>query len=165
MNAIRKSLFILSSVVFASCATNSSRERIIRDMVIAGAVGAVVGYQKDSNPMANATMYAGVAASSAALLDLYLFDPDKETAKYKKESEDLRRQLDEAFSPKLETQMPGTLSGKVPDKYKSLITPGEWKIYAVDTWIEDGENRLIHQDKMMELIPPTLKPNQNPLKK
>ena len=45
-----------------------------------------------------------------------------------------------------------------------MINPGEWKIYALDQWIEDSENKLIHQDKMMELIPPSLIPAQLPMK-
>ena len=44
-----------------------------------------------------------------------------------------------------------------------MINPGEWKIYALDQWIEAGENQLIHQDKIMELIPPSLVPVQLPL--
>ncbi|MFN9066691.1 MAG: hypothetical protein ACK5V3_05640, partial [Bdellovibrionales bacterium] len=96
---------------------------------------------------------------------VYKNDPDLEIEKYKNQTTSLRKQLDELTNPVLEKQLPGTLSGKVPDKYKNLIEPGEWRIYSINQWIEDGENRLIHQDKVMELIPPSLKPvalpNQN----
>lgn len=159
MNAISKIFLILPAVTLMSCTTNSTRERIVRDMLIAGTVGAAIGYQKDSNQLANATMYAAVTASSVALVDLYLLDPDKEAEKLRQENTKLKNQLDLISNPKVVFETPATFNSKIPDRYKRLINPGEWKIAEIDTWVDDGDNRLIHQDKIMELIPPTLKPN------
>lgn len=127
-------------------------------MAIGAAAGVLIAQSKEQNKTGYSLMYGGLGASAGALYSLYKNDPDLEVEKYKNQTASLRRQLDEITNPVLEKQLPGTLSGKVPEKYKNLIEPGEWRIYSINQWIEDGENRLIHQDKVMELIPPSLKP-------
>lgn len=156
--------FLLVGTVLSAGCASTPKEKILRDMVVASSLGALAGLQKSDNQNAYATMYSGVGAALAAGIGLFVYDPDRETAKYKKESETLKKELDEAFSPKVETYLPGTLAGKIPPKYRQFINPGEWKIISVDQWVEDGENRIIHQDQVMELTPPSLKPGQNPNK-
>ena len=80
-----------------------------------------------------------------------------------KENQKLKTEMERIYHPSLKFETTGMMNSKIPEKYKSMINPGEWKIYALDQWIEAGENQLIHQDKMMELIPPSLVPVQLPL--
>lgn len=164
MTASKSFLYVSFLILGAGCAT-TPKQKILRDMAIAGVVGAVLGQQANSNKDAYSLMYGGVLSASAAVTGLFVYDPGKDAKKYREEAEKLKKQLEEVFSPKLETQTPGTLGGRVPGKYKNMISPGEWRIYAIDQWVEEGENRLIHQDKIMELIPPALRPIQNPISK
>lgn len=155
MNANK--IILVIPVLLCGCAT-TPKQRIIRDTLIAGAVGAYLGSQRSEHKNTYSAMYAGGAASIAAITSVIINDPDKEVLKIRAEKEQVQKELDDLISPKLEETRPGTLSAKLPQKYQSLVNPGEWRIYSIDQWIEDGENRLIHQDKIMELIPPTLKP-------
>lgn len=157
-------IFLFQSLLILSACT-TTREKILRDMAVASAVGVVLGQQQEFYKDANSLMYAGVLTSAAAVAGLYLYDPDNQIKSAKAETEELRKKLDQDLQPMLESQAPGTLNGKIPKNYRAMIQPGAWKVYALDQWVEDGENRIIHQDKVMELIPPTLIPVQNKILK
>lgn len=164
----QKSIWLVLVLLFAtgcSTFTSTTKGRVYRDMAIAGALGAALGQNEARYKNANSGLYAGSFAATAAVVSLLINDPDKTNTHLKEENAKLRSELDQISNPTEVAVHPGTLSGKIPEKYKDLVQPGEWKIYAIDQWIEDGENRLIHQDKMMELIPPALKPKQSKPKK
>lgn len=149
--------------LFASACATTSGEKIFRNMVVAGAIGAAVGASKEEFKTSHAVMYGSSAAAIAAALSLWVYDPDKEINEAKKQAEFYKSQLD-SFDPKrVETR--SSLGGKIPDKYKNLILPGELNISQIDQWVDDGENRLIHQDQIVELLPPSLRPFQKQIKK
>jgi len=163
MNA-SKAIALASLFALAGCATTPT-QKILRDMAIAAGVGVLVAQQKQDNRAAYSMMYGGVSAAGAAVAGLYIYDPEGKTKQLERENADLRAKADEAFGPRLEASVPGTMGGRIPDKYRRLVSPGEWRVYAIDQWAEDGENRIIHQDKIMELIPPSLLPAQGVLSK
>lgn len=153
--------FLLVALMGLASGCTTTKEKVFRDMALAGAAGLALGQNEDRYKNANSLLYASSFAAGAAVISLFINDPDKETERLRAEKSRLQADLDQAFNPTLTSELPGTLNGKIPEKYKGLIQPGEWKVYALDQWIEDGENRLIHQDKIMELIPPSLKPKQS----
>lgn len=163
MNAQKKISFLICAVLFSSCA-NSPKQKIVQNMMIGALAGYAVGQLKSDNKQAHSYIYAGAGASLAAAGSLYFTDFD-ESNELKSQNQKLKSELDKIYSPALVHESTGMMSSKVPEKYKSMINPGEWKIYSLDQWIEDSENKLIHQDKMMELIPPSLVPAQLPIKK
>ena len=152
-----KSILLLSMSILTSCAT-TTREKILRNIIVAGSAGYLIGIQREENKNAYGLLYASSAAAGAALITTYLYDDDSEAERLVNENKKLKQELEKVYSPSLVYQGSGTMNGKVPEKYKNLVNSGELKIFAMDEWIEDGENRLIHQDKMMELIPPSLVP-------
>ncbi len=155
---IRTTVALVSIALgLTSCATTQT-QKILRDMAIAGAVGIAVAQTRSENKMAYGLMYGGLSAAGAGAAGLYIHNPEGRSEKLENENAEMKRKLDEAFAPKLESKSPGTMGGKIPDKYKRLVNPGEWRVYAIDQWMEDGENRLVHQDKIMELVPPSLVP-------
>ncbi|RYZ93195.1 MAG: hypothetical protein EOP06_01865 [Proteobacteria bacterium] len=156
MNA-SKFFFITSALMTSGCATTKT-ERIIRDMVIAGAVGVAIAQQRDSNRIAYSTMYGSMGAAGAAAIGLYVHNPEGESKRLERENTYLKAKLNQEVVPRLEQTTPATFAGRIPDKYSRLVNPGQWRIYSIDQWAEDGENRIIHQDKIMELIPPSLIP-------
>ena len=155
---LARALMALSFFAAASCA-HTTKEKVFQNMLIAGATGVLIGQQKENYKTTHSIMYGGVAAAVAGAVTLYMNDPDKESEKLREEIRVLKTQMDQIGEPWLATKTPATFGAKVPDKYRSMINPGEWRVYEINQWIEDGENRLIHQDKIMELIPPSLKPS------
>lgn len=163
MNAFKT--FTISLVLFISSCATTNREKIIQNIVIASAIGFAVGASHESNKLANGMLYGGVSGSVAGLATTYFSDVDSQNTKLHQENTNLKAELDKIYSPMLVQQTDGFLNSKIPEKYKNMINPGEWKVYALDQWVDDGENRLIHQDKIMELTPPSLTPAQLPLTK
>lgn len=129
-------------------------------MSIAATTGGVYGYSQTNNKAAMAVLNASLAAAIVGAATLYFENPDKEEIRLRNEVESLKSKLDEFSSPKVAYQSSATFGAKLPSKYRGLVNPGEYKVYELDTWIEDGENRLVHQDKAIELIPPTLSPGR-----
>lgn len=152
--------FIVLVLMLSGCAT-SSRDKIYEKMGIAALVGVAVGQAQPNYKATYSTMYAGVGAATAAALSLYLDDPYKESVRLRDEVKVLTSKFEQFENGKVVKQGPATFGAKVPDKYKGLIQPGEWRIYEIDQWVESDDNRLIHQDKIMELTPPSLVPNSN----
>ncbi len=157
-------IFFLSSVFVClnGCAISSVKNKLYRDMVIGAAIGAIAAQQKNENKAAYTTMYSGIGAALGAVVSVNLNDPDSENLKLKNQISKFEADLEASLRPKLEFTSSGMMNSKIPDKYKTMINPGEWRVYRLDQWVEDGENRIIHQDRMMELTPPSLKPMAMP---
>lgn len=165
MSANKLRLFFIAGLLILGGCASTPKQKIIQNMVIAGVIGAAVGYQKSEYKNTHALMYGGLAASGAGIVSAYYSDLDSDSAKMRDENLRLKSELDELQAPMILAAAPATFSGKIPDRYRKLVNPGEWTVADIDQWIDDGENRLIHQDKIMELIPPSLRPVQNLKKK
>lgn len=160
MIATNKNLFFISALLLSGCATTIKGQTI--EWSIAGATaGAAYGYTRSEYKNKNAMMFAAIGAAAGALLSIHKQDPDQKISKLSDENLKLKKDLESFANPKTIYHSPAMFNSKIPDKYKKLIQPGEWRISEIDQWIEDSENRIIHQDKMMELIPPSLKTNTN----
>ena len=165
MTASKKINFFIGLIltnVFLSCAS-SPKEKILKNMLIGAATGFALGQLKPENKTGYGLLYAGAGASLVGATSVWFSDIDSESERIKSDNQKLKNELDKIYSPNLTHESSGMMNSKIPDKYKSMINPGEWKVYSLDQWVEDGENRLIHQDKMMELTPPTLMPAQLPV--
>jgi hypothetical protein len=154
----------LSAFAVCGCAT-TFKGRMLTAMGTSAAAGMAVGFSKPESKTANALLWGAVGATTAAVVTLLISDPDSETERYKMEARRLREELDLLNSPKIEKQSTGLFGNKVPEKYRELINPGEWKVSRLDEWLEDDENRLIHHDLLMELTPPHLSPISKPTNK
>lgn len=152
-----RALSALTLLTGSSCAT-SQKGKISEWAIIGGSAGFVFGSTRPDYQDKNAMMFSAIGTAIGALAGLYYFDPDKQSEKLAFENQKMKKDMELIQASKVIVETPATFNTKIPAKYKQLINPGEWRISEIDQWIEEGENRLIHQDKIMELIPPTLKP-------
>lgn len=153
-------LFILSICILSGCAS-TNRGKTLQAMAVAGLAGALYGASRPEAKNQNAALYAGVAASSAGVFGLYQWDSEQDSERLRREAQNAMEEIERLRAPKRLFESPATFGAKIPEKYRSLIQPGAWRVSEIDQWVEDGENRLIHQDLIMELVPPTLNPNRN----
>lgn len=160
MTATNKLILCSAIILMTGCSTTIKGQTIEWSLAGAG-LGASYGYTRSEYKNKNAMMFAAIGATAGALISLYKQDPDQKISKLNEENVKLKNALEGFTNPKTVYQSPAMFNSKVPDKYKRLIQPGEWRISEIDQWVEDSENRIIHQDKMMELIPPSLKTNSN----
>lgn len=145
--------------LLAGCAT-TNRNKTLQAMAIAGAAGIAYGLTRANNRQENAALYGGIGAASAGALGLWVWNSDQELERFKSESQAFSDELDRVRAPSKILESPATFGAKIPAKYRSLVQPGSWRVSEISQWIEDGENRLIHQDTIMELIPPSLNPSR-----
>lgn len=154
---------LLILFVGSGCSTLSNRQRTIAAMVltgsIAGTVGALSAPQNESAP-AHAALWAGSAAAGAGLVGLYAFDEEARSKEFERklkivseENQALRGEAEGApVSPLAESASP--FGKELPPEYQRLVRPGRWSVYKLNQWIMSGENTLIHQDRMVKIIPP-----------
>lgn len=122
------------------------------------ALGAVYGASRAEMKRENAFIFGGSLGALAAGLGLLMFNDDDRVAQLENERDYLKQELEKKAKGTLIKELPATFSAKIPKQYLPLVRPGSWKILEIDQWVEDGENRLVHQDKVMELVPPSLTP-------
>lgn len=165
MNAFSKALALCAVMSQIGCAT-SIKGKVFQNALIAGTAGAVYGNSLETYKTTHAAMYGGLAAAVTAIATVYYLDPDQEVEKARKTTTKLRDELDDfengysGTSKRSHSSFNGPAISsfdKLPEEYRRMINPGQWSISEIDQWIDGGEGRIIHQDKMLELKPATLK--------
>lgn len=154
---MRLLFILLTSSCLSACAL-TPREKTLSLMATGVALGAVYGASRAEMKRENAFIFGGSLGVLAAGMGLLLFNDDDRVARLENERDYLKQELEKKAKGTLIKELPATFSAKIPKQYLPLVRPGSWKILEIDQWVEDGENRLIHQDKIMELTPPTLSP-------
>ncbi len=150
-------MILISMLSLTACA-GTPREKTLSLMLSGMAAGAAYGATRPEMKRENAFIFGGSLGVLTAGLGLFQFNDDEEVAKVKLERDILKLELEKKSKGTLIKELPGTFSAKIPKQYLPLVRPGAFRVMEVDEWVEDGENRLIHQDKIMELTPPTLSP-------
>ena len=162
MNAVSRALIwgMITSIFCSGCATNI-KEKVLRNSLIATAAGAAYGNSKDEYKTQHSIMYGASAGLIAALVSVYYYDPDKRLDESRKQTSELAKSLDD-FSEGNSTQsrrrpvLSGSATrnyGSLPDKYKSLVSPGEWVLREIDEYERIDDNKIVHKDQLFELIP------------
>ncbi len=153
------------------CAT-SNRTKTLLLMTGVGAAAAGVGYSvapRDERPEMHAIYWGAAGAAVAGALGLFLFDEQKKSEELERQASVMRKELD-AFrdegggqEPRLLYETTAPFGKDIPGEYQSLVRPGRWSVYKLNQWVAHGEGTLIHQDRMVKLVPPQLTPKSQSL--
>lgn len=160
-------LSVLFITNLTGCAHLSNKEKTLIAMAAGVVVGGTVGYlttPKDgSNPVAHATLFAGVTSAAAGGAGLFIFDESKKTEEALRQAEILKKELDAAretsssTASQLDSEMPSFAGSKeLPKELQSLVKPGKWQLYRLNHWRAQSDSVLIHEDRMLKLTPPQL---------
>ena len=140
---------IFITVFIVGCATNSQSRWAV--MGIAAPIGAGVGalsVPEDEKPEFHALTWGAIFVAAAAIAGGYYYNDDKEIERLRGENERLRVLTK---SPKFEFITEG--QGYFKETFsKGEKKPVKWKVYKMDRWIPDGEDRKYHQDMMIERV-------------
>ncbi len=148
------------------CATMSNRTKTIVTAVGVGLVAGTIAANmapKDENPMAHAAVWGGAATAGTAVAGLFLFDEQARSKEFERklvvaESELAIFRGESSTDQQVIYDSDSALGRELPSEYRSLVRPGKWSLYRTNQWISQGENVLVHQDKILKIEPPQFQP-------
>ena len=140
-------IYICTLSIFGGCATGQKSRLML--MGAALPIGAGVGAAtapSDERPDFHALTWGATFVALSALFGNYYFSNEEELKKLRQENSFLKNK------PKFKLITKGKGVFKTPFSQKGQKEV-QWKVYKIDQWIPDGENRKIHQDLIIEKIP------------
>lgn len=149
---MKKLLYFLSMIFFCGCATHQkSRLALTVSSFAVGAAAGAATAPKDERQDMHAAYWGGLLGVAAAIAGNYIYSDESHAEKVTLENEKLRAQLDLIQNSNKVLVKQGKGKFKGPDSFKS--GDSTWKLYQTDQWVKDGEYRMFHQDKMIEIAP------------
>ena len=148
------------------CATNRAKTLLLMGGVGVVAAGAAyVMTPQDERPEMHALYGGAIGAAAAGVAGLFIFDEQKRSEELDRQATVMRREL-EAFrdegggshEPRLLYETSAPFGKDIPGEYRALVRPGHWSVYRLNQWVSQGEGAMIHQDRMVKLVPPQLNP-------
>lgn len=161
---------VIVSIALGGCASMSNRTKTLITMAGTGIIVGTIAANKapiDENPLAHAAVWGGTSAAVAGAISLYVFDEQKKSEELERKLGVAQRELDSlrGEGPGLSqipiAQSDSSFAKDIPAEYRSLVRPGGWSLYKINNWIVQGENTLIHQDKLLRITPPHFQPQTN----
>lgn len=158
---------LLSTVIVSSiglgtgaCASNrTKRWAATGTAVVAGAIAGASAAPSGERKEMHAAYWGSILGLATLLVTDYVWSDTDEVARLQQENQKLGLQLDmvQNANTVLVREGKGTFKDGA---FKSaageeVFSNGKakWRLYQTDKWLKDGSNRLLHQDKIVELIP------------
>lgn len=159
-------LAVTGLVLSCGCATNRAKTLLLMGGV--GTLTAGAAYYlspKDERPEMHALYGGAIGASGAAIAGLFIFDEQKRSEELERQAVVMRKELDVfrdegsgAHEPRLLYETTAPFGKDIPSDYQSLVKPGSWSVYKLNQWVSQREGVMVHQDRMITLVPPQLTP-------
>ena len=157
---------LMLTLLVSGCASMPNRTKTILTMVGTGLIVGTIAANRapvDENPGTIGFLWGGNAAAVAGLVSLYVFDEQHRSEVFEKQLNASQKEVDvfrgegvgASRAPIFDSE--SGLERQLPKEYQGLVQPGKWSIYKIDNWISQGDNTLVHQDKMVRIIPPQFK--------
>lgn len=162
-------LVLLPALSGSGCAT-TNRGRTLTFMGGMGIAGAGAGYHfapSQERPEMHAAFWGAVSAAVAGAVGLFIFDEQKRSDELERQATVMRKELESlrgegsSKEPQLLYETTAPFGKDIPDEYQNLVRPGRWSVYRLNQWVSHGEGTLIHQDRMVRLVPPQLSPHSS----
>jgi hypothetical protein len=161
-------ILIFTAIIASGCASMPNRTKTLLLMSGAGAAAGTLGAAltpEGESPIAHSVLWGSVAATTAGVAGLFLFDEEARRREAEAKTARLERELT-AFKNDMEPELLATnrlgLSKPLPEKFRHLVTPGQWSLFKVDRWTANSDNELVHQDLIFRFHQPQLNPNGKP---
>lgn len=150
------------------CATNRANTLLL--MTGVGIAAASLAYSlspPDERPEMHALYGGAMGAVASGVAGLFIFDEQKRSAEFQRQALVMKKELDSfkeydgsSHGPELMYETKATIGKSMPAEYERLLKPGKWSVFKLNQWVTQGEGTLIHQDRMVKLIPPQLNPHE-----
>lgn len=146
---------LVFSLMLSGCATNrENRWAMTGGAVAAGlAIGSASAPGEERKEL-HAVYWGAILGLGASLLSQEIFSDAKEIERLKSENQKKDLQLDLIQNGKTVLSREGKGYFKSPSGEEFFTgEKAKWRLYQIDKWIKNGPNQLIHQDRMVEIIP------------
>lgn len=149
--------------MLSGCATMSNRTKTILSMVGVGVIAGTIAANRapfDENPAAHAAVWGGGAAAVTGVVGMFIFDEQAKSRELERKLNISQRELDafrgesQSSNGEVLIESDSALGRDLPNEYKGLVRPGKWSLYKISNWVSQGENTLVHQDKVLRIEPP-----------
>jgi hypothetical protein len=168
---ITSASFVLTLMILVSgCATFSNRNNTLISMVGAGLVAGIVAAQsapERESKILHGVLWGGGAAAFTGAVGLFYFDEEKRSTEAERKLGMAQKELDafrgesDVATTQSELERSSALERELPSEYRALVKPGKWSVYKINQWVVQGENALVHQDRLLRLEPPQFQPSGN----
>ena len=157
---------LVVALMACSCASMPNRTKTILTMVGTGLVVGTIAANRapvEENPGTIGFLWGGSSAALAGAISLYVFDEQHRSEIFEKQLNASQKEVDvlrgegDGRSPAPIFDSESGLERQLPKEYQGLVQPGKWSIYKINSWVSQGDNTLVHQDKMVRIIPPQFK--------
>lgn len=154
---MRKVFLIFGAAAVFSCSQSPKKNQRMQWTGGAFVTGAILGAAtapKDEKPEVHAMYWGSMLGLATAIAAQYYIHDEDNYHKLKDENEQLKNELDLIQNAKQSLIDQGQGQFKNPtDDPNRKGQRAQWKVYEINKWIKDGPNRLIHQDKLVEIVP------------
>lgn len=146
---------VLLALVTSGCATNrENRWAMTGGAVVGGiALGAATAPGEERKEL-HAVYWGAILGLGASLIAQEIFSDSKEIERLKAENQKKDLQLDVIQNSKTVLLREGKGYFKSPSGEEFFSgDKAKWRLYQIDKWVKNGPNQLIHQDRMVEIVP------------
>ena len=146
---------VLLAFVTSGCATNrENRWAMTGGAVAAGvALGSATAPGEERKEL-HAVYWGAILGLGASLIAQEIFSDSKEIERLKAENQKKDLQLDVIQNSKTVLLREGKGYFKSPSGEEFFSgEKAKWRLYQIDKWVKQGPNQLIHQDRMVEIVP------------
>ncbi len=165
MRGAKFTAFVICLSMTFGCASLTNRQKTLITMgfvgVASGVIGAGVAGPGENQP-AHGALWGGLGAAGSGALSLFIFDEESKRVAAETKATKLEKELS-AYNAETTPELLATshlgLSKPLPEKFRHLITPGEWSLYRIDRWESSSDSELIHQDLIFRFRESQLNPS------
>ncbi len=157
----RFSVVILLITALSSCSSLDYREKALVYSAAAGATGYLIGSgsaKEGESEAMHGALWGSLAALTVSTAFLYFMDHEKSIRE--RRVKDFNAEGLESFKNNINIDTKSGSAGfkgnDLPEDVNGLIVPGNWKLYKIDEWVKLPNNKVVHQDKLLEFNPPKL---------
>jgi hypothetical protein len=146
---------VLQSVLLAGCATNKSKRWLTTAAGVATGAGVGIMSAPEGERREQHALYWGaILGLGAALVAQEVFSDEDQIEKLKSENERLGLQLDMIQNANKVLLKEGKGYFKSPTGEEFFSSgKAKWSLFQIDLWVKYGPNRMVHHDKLIELLP------------
>ena len=158
---------IVSLLLDLGCASLSNRGKTLLLLGGVGLASGVAGYAlspSEVKPEMEGAYFSAIGAAVGGIAGLYLFDEEKRSEELLREKGVMQQELDsyrdegDSRQPELLYETLAPVGKEIPSEYAGLVRPGRWSVYRLNQWVTEGDGAMVHQDRLVKLVPPELTP-------